>query len=376
MNFIDLKAQYERLQSEIFSRIDQVLSHGAYIMGPEVDELESKLSSYLGVKHCVTCANGTDALQLVMMALEIGPGDAVICPAFTFAATAEAVALTGATPVFADIDPRTFNISVDSCTRAIQEARVNSLTVRAVIAVDLFGMAADYAQLSELCRAEGLKLIGDSAQGFGATIHGQCAATMCDVSTTSFFPAKPLGCYGDGGAVFTNDEMLADVLTSLRVHGKGDDKYENVRIGLNSRLDTLQAGILIAKLGVYDDELTARRRVAMRYSEALGGKVVTPYLPDEFESVWAQYTIVLDSSAERSCLMDVLRAKGVPSAVYYPKPLHQQQAYRAYPVDPHGLPESESLAGRVLSLPMHPYLTESDQKIVIDAVIDGLSSCR
>lgn len=365
MQFIDLAAQQNRIRDRIDARISSVLDGGKYIMGPEVRELEGKLAEFCGVGHCVSCANGTDALVLAMMALGIGPGDAVIVPTFTFAATAEAPCIVGATPVFADINPDTYNMDPASLIRCIEAAKAAELTPKAIIAVDLFGLPAEYPVIEEIARDHDLKLIGDSAQGWGGTIEGHMTGSFGDVTTTSFFPAKPLGCYGDGGAVFTDDEELAILLDSLRVHGKGTEKYDNVRIGTNSRLDTLQAAILLEKLAIYADEIDARNAVATRYTTALHNKFKTPHIPEGYRSIWAQYTLQADN---RDAVMASLKEAGIPSVVYYPRPLHTQSAYAGFPTDPKGLPVSEAAAARVFSLPMHPYLEAEEQDRVIAAL--------
>lgn len=370
MQFIDLAAQQIRIKDKIDTRIQDVLAHGAYIMGPEVTELETQLAAFCGAKHCISCANGTDALVLALMAFGIGPGDAVIVPSFTFAATAEAPCLVGATPIFAEIDPETYNLDPDSVTRCIAQAKDQGLTPMAVMAVDLFGLPADYPSLIKIAKDHDLKLIGDSAQGWGGLIDGQMTGSFGDVTTTSFFPAKPLGCYGDGGALFTDDDGLASLLDSLRVHGKGSEKYDNVRIGTNSRLDTLQAAILLEKLAIYTEELEARNAVADRYTQALHSHLRTPHVPAGYRSIWAQYTL---QANDRTSIMDQLKEVGVPSVVYYPRPLHTQSAYRNFPRDPAGLARSEEIAERVFSLPMHPYLGVEDQAKIIDAVISCLT---
>ncbi len=362
MQFIDLAAQQSRIREKIDARIASVLNAGKYIMGPEVKELEGKLAEYCGVSHCVSCANGTDALVLGMMALNIGPGDAVIVPSFTFAATAEAPCIVGATPVFAEIDSSTYNLDPESLLRCIAAAKDAGLDPKAVIAVDLFGLPAEYDTISEICRTNNLKLIGDSAQGWGGTINGRMTGTFADITTTSFFPAKPLGCYGDGGAVFTNDAELAKVIDSLRVHGKGSEKYDNVRIGTNSRLDTIQAAILLEKLEIYSEEIDARNVIAARYSSALHNRFKTPHVPSGYRSIWAQYSL---QSENRDHIMASLKDEGIPSVVYYPRPLHTQTAYSAFPADPEGLEVSEAISKRIFSLPMHPYLDESNQDKII-----------
>jgi dTDP-4-amino-4,6-dideoxygalactose transaminase len=369
--FIDLKAQQARIKDRLDARIQAVLADGNYIMGPEVRELEAKLAEFCGARHVLTCANGTDALHLALMALKAGPGDAVFCPSFTFAATAEIVPHVGATPVFVDVDPETFNLSAESLKRAIQLAKESGLKPAGVVPVDLFGLPADYDAIEAIARENGMWIIADSAQGFGGIYKGRTTGSIGDIATTSFFPAKPLGCYGDGGAVFTNDDQLAELISSLRVHGKGSDKYDNVRVGVNSRLDTIQAAILLEKLAIYPDELAARQRVAARYSDALRQRFAVPVIPEGLVSVWAQYTLRAASGEERDAAMAALKAEGIPSVVYYPMPLHRQQAYRDYPVDPHGLVSSEELAKTVFSLPMHPYLEPDTQDRIIRTLLQA-----
>lgn len=371
IEFIDLKAQQSRIKDKLDARIQAVLAGGAYIMGPEVRELEAELSQFCGAKYALTCANGTDALHLALMALGAKAGDAIFCPSFTFAATAEIVPHVGATPVFVDVDDRTFNISVDSLKRAIVHAKELGLRAAGIIPVDLFGLPADYEPIEAIARENGMWIIADSAQGFGATYKGRMTGSIGDIATTSFFPAKPLGCYGDGGAVFTSNDELAALIGSLRVHGKGADKYDNVRIGVNSRLDTLQAAILLEKLAIYADEIDARQVVADRYSAMLGDRFQVPDVPNDAKSVWAQYTLRAASTEARDAAMAALRADGIPSVVYYPMPLHQQGAYKNYPADPAGLSTCADLAKTVFSLPMHPYLTEQDQDRIVGALLRG-----
>ncbi|RFC66855.1 MULTISPECIES: DegT/DnrJ/EryC1/StrS family aminotransferase [Mesorhizobium] len=368
MQFIDLAAQQARLRPQLDRAIARVLDEGQYVMGPDVARFEKQLAEFCGVKHCLSCANGTDALQLALMALGIGVGDAVFVPSFTFAATAEIAPLVGATPVFVDVLPDTFNMDPASLKRAIAQAKDDGLRPAAVIPVDLFGLAADYDAIEAICRENNLKLVGDSAQGFGASYHGRITGSIGDIATTSFFPAKPLGCYGDGGATFTNDDELAALLDSYRVHGKGHHKYFNDRVGLNSRLDTLQAAILIEKLAVYADELEARQKVAERYDAGLSNRYETPYIPQGQTSVWAQYTLKTANKAERDALMEKAKAAGIPTVIYYPMPLHQQKAYKEFPRDPKGLSVSEDLSQRVVSLPMHPYLDRETQDRIIEVV--------
>lgn len=376
--FIDLQAQRKRLGQPLEDAILKVVRSGAYIMGPEIGEFERQLAAFGQAPFALSCGSGTEALVLPLMAWGIGPGDAVFCPSFTFAATAEAMPLVGASPVFVDIDPDTYNMDAESLQAAIEAVkREGKLTPRAVIAVDLFGQPADYPAIARVCAKHGLKLIADSAQGFGCTLNGKHPIHWADVATTSFFPAKPLGCYGDGGAVLSRDEGFHDLLVSLRVHGQAvksdivgktfehDPKYLNVRIGMNSRMDTIQAAVLIEKLKIFEDEIAARNRVADRYAQGLGDLVTTPKVIDGGISVWAQYTI---ETKDRDGLAAHLREAGVPSAVYYPIPIHKQGVYSGYPVAPAGLPVTEAKSHQVISLPMHPYLTPDDQDQVIAAI--------
>ena len=366
--FIDLAAQQARIKDGIDARIQAVLAHGGYIMGPEVREFERGMEAFCGARHALGVANGTDALELALMALEAGPGDAVFCPSFTFAATAEVVPGTGATPVMVDVREDSFNIDIDSLKRAIMHAREQGLKPAGVIPVDLFGLPADYDAIETVARENGMWVLADSAQGFGATYRGRTTGAIGNIATTSFFPAKPLGCYGDGGAVFTNDDALRAVVDSLRVHGKGSHKYDNERIGVNSRLDTLQAAILLEKLSIYADEIEARQVVANRYAAGLGNVLTVPRVPDDCRSVWAQYTVRTMPGQDREAIMAALKDKGVPTVVYYARPLHQQTAYARFPQDPEGLRVSERLSGEVFSLPMHPYLDEATQGRIIEAV--------
>jgi dTDP-4-amino-4,6-dideoxygalactose transaminase len=368
IEFIDLKAQQLRLRGAIDQAIARVLDHGRYIMGPEVQELECQLATISGAKHAISCASGTDALLIAMMAKGVGPGDAVLCPAFTYTATPETIALLGATPVFVDVDPVTFNIDPSDVRNGLAAARAAGLTPRALIAVDLFGLPADYASLEQIAVEEGLWILSDAAQSFGARHGSRCAGAFGLISATSFFPAKPLGCYGDGGAIFTDDLCLADAMRSIRTHGNTpQDKYEIVRIGVNGRLDTIQAAILLEKLRIFPDEIVARQRIADRYTRGLSDIVETPRVPQGTTSVWAQYTIKLDTTHRRERLVDGLRSAGIPSGVYYPRPLHHQAAYRSFPTSG-GLPFATRLAGTVLSLPMHPYLETSQQDDIVAAV--------
>lgn len=371
--FIDLGAQRQRLGAAVSEAVLRVIDHGHFILGPEVKALEADLAAFCGARHVISCANGTDALGLVLMAKGVRPGDAVLCPSFTFAATAEVVAWFGASPVFVDSLPETFNLDPAGLVPAIATARARGLRPVGVIPVDLFGQPADYDAIAPVCAAEGLWLLCDGAQSFGAMYNSRPVGGIGDASTTSFFPAKPLGCYGDGGAVFTNDDELATILRSLRVHGQGSDKYDNVRIGINGRLDTMQAAVLIEKLKIFPDEIVARNRVALRYHAGLADTAIVPEVPAGLTSVWAQYTIRLPGH-DRDALAAVLRAQGIPTAIYYPKPLHRQPAYLHYPAGGNGLPVAERLACDVISLPMHPYLAPEVQDRIIAAVRDALGS--
>ncbi|MGE0231031.1 MAG: DegT/DnrJ/EryC1/StrS family aminotransferase [Flavobacteriaceae bacterium] len=371
--FIDLGAQRRRLGERVDEAILKVVNHGAYIMGPEVGELEEKLAEFCGASHAISCSSGTDALAMILMAKGVGPGDAVICPSFTFAATGEVVAWLGATPVFADCLPDTFNLDPESLRKAILKARELTLKPVGVIAVDLFGQPADYEAIEPICSDEGLWLLCDTAQGFGGTYKGRRTGSIGDIAATSFFPAKPLGCYGDGGAIFTDDGALAGIIRSIRNHGQGSDKYDNVRIGMNGRLDTIQAAVLLEKLEIFPDEIVARQLVAERYNEGLGNLVITPLVAEGCVSTWAQYTIRL-SSSRRAAFADHLKEAGIPTAIYYPKPMHMQSAYRRFPIAQGGLPVCEKLAGEVISLPMHPYLDEETQDRIIDAARAALAA--
>jgi dTDP-4-amino-4,6-dideoxygalactose transaminase len=372
--FIDLAAQQLRIKDKLDATIQKVLSHGGYIMGPEVKQLEAALAQFCGSRFVLGCANGTDALQLALMALGIKVGDAVFCPSFTFASTAEVVPFVGATPVMVDVDPVSFNMDVESLKRAIVHARELGLRPACIIPVDLFGLPADYDSLIAVAKEANAYVIADSAQGFGATYRGRITGSIGDIATTSFFPAKPLGCYGDGGALFTDDEALRNLLDSYRIHGKGSHKYDNERIGLNSRLDTLQAAVLLEKLAIYADEIDARQKVAQRYEAGLSHIIDTPVVPSDCTSVWAQYTLKVRPSQNREAILGGLSEKGIPAVVYYPRPLHMQTAYADFPRDPAGLTVSEALAQSVFSLPMHPYLQPEQQDQIIQGVRSAISS--
>lgn len=360
IQFIDLAAQYQHLKTKIDQRIQTVLDHGHYIMGPEVQELEQELAKYVGVKHAITCANGTDALTLAMMVLDIKAGDAVFCPTFTFFATAEVIAYEGATPVFVDSDEATFNICPVDLEKRIQAIIADGkLTPKAIIAVDLFGLPANYPEIQKIADKYHLKLVEDAAQGFGGSIDGKRAGSFGDIATTSFFPAKPLGCYGDGGAIFTNNDEYAELLKSYRVHGKGKDKYDNIRIGMNSRLDTIQAAVLLEKLAEFPTELINRNKAADSYEKTLSDKYQTPKVPKGYVSSWAQYTLV---SANRDAEMAAYKEQGIPTMIYYGTCMHEQTAFSQLGYQAGDFPIAERMAKSVFSLPMHPYMVESKSK--------------
>ncbi len=367
MQFIDLMAQQARIKDKIDARIQDVLSHGKYILGPEVKELENALAEYVGVKHAVGVSSGTDALLMPLMAYGIQPGDAVFCPTFTFIATAEVVQLLGATPVFVDIDADSFNMDVSKLEEAIVKVKEEGkLTPKAIIPVDLFGQPADYEEIMAVANKYDLIVLEDAAQGFGGEIRGKMACSFAHVAGTSFFPAKPLGTYGDGGMVFTDDTEIYEKLLSIRVHGKNkDDKYDNIRVGVNGRLDTLMAAILLPKFEIFPEEIQLRQVVAERYNEGLGDVLKTPFVAEYKLSAWAQYTLV---HPERDQLIEGIKADGIPVAVYYPKPLHLQSAFAHLGYQEGDFPVSEAMAKQVFSLPMHPYLTKEDQDKVIEVV--------
>lgn len=368
---LDLAAQRARLGDRIDRAIQRVVEHGRFIMGPEVAELEARLAEFCGAPHAVSCSSGTDALLLALMAWGVGPGDAVFVPAFTFAASAEVIVLAGATPVFVDIDPATFNLDVGSLRAAVAAER--GLRPAGVIAVDLFGQPADYDAIQALAAEHGMWVLSDAAQSFGSTFHGRGAGTYADAVATSFFPTKPLGCYGDGGAVFTADAEMAARLRSHRVHGQGEHAYDHPRIGITGRLDTLQAAVLLPKLDILGEEIAARQRLADRYSAELADVAVVPVIDSRATSAWAQYTVQIDC---RDAVAARVAEWGVPTAVYYPKPVAHQPAYAGYPVAPGGIPAAEAVSQRVLSLPVHPYLTEGAQGRVIDAVRRAVTELR
>ncbi len=368
MKFIALDTQYNRLKSEIDKAVSEVLASGIYIMGGKVAELESQLADYVGVKHCITAASGTDALLMPLMAWGIGRGDAVFTTPFTFIATAEVISLTGATPVFVDILPQSFNINPADLEKKITDIlSIGHLRPKAIIPVDLFGLPADYREINLMAKKYGLNVLEDAAQSFGALYKGMKSCSFGDCAATSFYPAKPLGCYGDGGAIFTNDDKLCELLKSIRIHGQGENKYNNDRIGINGRLDAIQAAILLEKLKIFDEEIILRNKVAKLYSEKLK-TVRTPRIPDDCTSAWAQYSVLADSTEHRSAIMQKLSGNSVPSVIYYPKPLHLQRAF-AELAHKHGdFPVSENISERIFSLPMHPYLDAEDIEKICDLV--------
>lgn len=378
MEYIDLKKQYSVLKDKIDKNIEKVLMDSHYIMGEEVALLEKRLAEYVGVKHCVTCANGTDALSIALMVMGIKEGDAVFVPSFTFFSTAEVVSLHGATPIFVDSSPRTFNIDPDKLESAILKAKKETnLNLKAIIPVDLFGLPADFKRIRNIANKYDLLIIEDGAQGFGGSLDGKKACSFGDIATTSFFPAKPLGCYGDGGAIFTDNDDYYDLICSIRIHGKGEFKYDNVRIGLNSRLDTLQAGILLPKLEAFEEyELDERNKFAHLYTEKLKHYVKTPFIDNGYVSSWAQYTLILDNEEERDFVQKRLKEKGIPTMVYYCKPLHKQTVYNDYDFNLSELTVSESLAKTVLSLPMHPYMNGEQINDISNAVIESIEAYK
>lgn len=365
MKFIDLETQYQRIKPKLDASLAELFIRQDFILGKDVDELEARLCEFTGRKHCISCSNGTDALSMPLMLLKIGKGDAVFLPTFTFFATAESVALRGATPVLVDSDERTFNIDVKKLEEAIiRVKKEGKLTPKMIIPVDLFGLCCDYAPITALASKYGLYVMEDGAQGFGAKYHGRAACSFGDFSTTSFFPAKPLGCYGDGGAIFTDSDEWASDLKALRVHGKGKNKYENNSLGLNARLDTIQAAVLNKKLDIFKDEIRARNQAARLYGEMLSDKLTKPFIPDGLESVYAQYTVILPKEASRDKIMSALKVQNIPTMVYYERPMHLQKALDFLYHKEGDFPIAEDLASRVLSLPMHPYLTEENIKTV------------
>ena len=370
MEFIDLKKQYNALKDEIDSAIHKVLNESHYIAGEQVKQLENELASYCGTKYCLTCGNGTDALTLALRALDVKQGDAVFVPSLTFIASGETPALVGATCIFVDVDVRTFNMDADKLEKAIIRVKAEGkLNAKCIVAVDLFGLPADHIRIRRIAEKYGLKIIEDAAQGFGGSISGKMACSFGDISTTSFFPAKPLGCYGDGGAVFTDNKEYYDLMSSLATHGKGSFKYDNIRIGYNSRLDTLQAAVLLVKLKAFREyELEARNVIAAKYTNALKDRFMTPLVPEGYISSWAQFTLMLDNAKKRPVLQKALQEKNIPTMIYYPIPLHKQKAFAGYNFNVDDLAVSEQIALRGVSIPMHPYLSDADIDFIVSAL--------
>ena len=372
MNFIDLAAQQKRIRSKIEANIHAVLDHGQYIMGPEIQELENRLAAYVGIRHAISCSSGTDALLMALMAYDVGHGDIIFTTPFTFIASAEVISLLGATPVFADIDPRTFNIDPAKLEEAIETAKHRGENIRGIIAVNIFGQPAEYNQINAIAKKHGLFVIEDAAQSFGGDYQGRKSCSLADIACTSFFPAKPLGAYGDGGAAFTGDDALAEKMVSIRIHGTGSNKYDNARIGINGRLDVIQAAILLAKLDIFPEEAGLRQQVAHRYTNAfISHSLLTPpVVPEGMQSIWAQYSVLAADEQHRAAIQDHLRAEGIPTAIYYPIPLHLQPAFAYLKHSAGDFPVSEDCSRRIFSLPMHPYLEKKDQDRIIKHVLN------
>lgn len=370
MQFIDLKAQYSKLKEDIDKRVINVLNHGAYVFGPEIAEMETKLAEIAGTKYCLSCASGTDALLIPLMAYGVTKGDAVFLPSFTFISTAEVVSLLGASPIFVEVEENSFNIDTKHLELMIEEVMSRGkLTPKMIIPVDLFGLTANYAEIQKIADKYNLLVMEDAAQGFGGKINGKVAGSFGNVAATSFYPAKPLGCYGDGGAIFTDDDNLAEIMKSIRVHGMSSDRYNNVRIGINGRMDTIQAAVILGKLEVFAEELEHRNYVANKYKTGITNNVKTPTVPEGYFSSWAQYSVLAESKEERANLQEYLKTKNIPSVIYYPIPLHLQTAYKYLGGKVGDLPVTESISDRVFSLPMHPYMSDSDINEVVDAII-------
>lgn len=369
MQFIDLKTQYNKIKDQVDKSIIKVLESGAYIGGPGITQLEEQLAEFAGVKHCLACSNGTDALLIPLMAWDINPGDAVFTTSFTFIASGEVIALRGATPVFVDIDPETYNMCPDSLENAIQKViNTTDLKPKAIIPVDLFGLAADYTKINAIAKKYNMRVLEDGAQSFGGTYKGQRTGSFGDAAATSFYPAKPLGAYGDAGASFTNDDSMIEIFRSIRVHGMGTDKYDNIRIGINGRMSTIQAAVLLAKMTIFEDELVARERIARNYHQLLGGKVKIPTTPENYTSAWAQYTVQVESPEKRNEIFNRFKENGIPYSVFYPLPLHMQTAYKDICINADDMTKSEFAAERVFSIPMHPYLEEKDQERIASLI--------
>jgi UDP-2-acetamido-2-deoxy-ribo-hexuluronate aminotransferase len=368
MQFIDLKKQQFLIRNKIDSRIKKILNHGKYIMGPEVTELENKLASYVGVQHSISCSSGTDALLIPLMAMDIKAGDAVITTPFTYIATAEVIALIGATPIFCDIYKETYNINPERLQESYDYAISKNLKPKAIISVDLFGLPARYRMIEEFAKDKNLYVLEDAAQGFGGNIGNKKAGSFGNISGTSFFPAKPLGCYGDGGAIFTNNDLFAEKMKSIRVHGSGKNKYENIRVGINGRLDSIQAAIVLEKLDIFDKELKLRQKVARYYTQNIHNIFIPPHVPKNYLSSWAQYSIIIPEELERDFVIGSLKKKNIPLMVYYKIPVHLQKGYERYGYLRGDFPISEFISKKILSIPMHPYLSLKDQDKVINAL--------
>ena len=375
MQFIDLKTQQSKIRLKIENRLNQVLDHGQYILGPEIKELENNLAHYVGCKHAVAVSSGTDALLLALMCYDIGQGDAILTTPFTFIATAEVICLLGATPVFVDIAPQTYNIAPEAIEKTLMDCKNDSSfnkTIRGIIAVDLFGLPADYTAINQIAQKHDLFVIEDAAQSFGATCYDKKSCALADIACTSFFPAKPLGGYGDGGMCFTNDDFLATKIRSLLVHGQGSHRYEHIYIGINGRLDTFQAAVLLEKFSIFPEECVLRQQVAERYSNAFNDhpSITIPFIPEQYQSVWAQYSILLKQSRQRDQLQKHLSDNNIPSAIYYPIPIHKQPAFKN--LNSQSFPVSEDISQRIMSLPMHPYLEKSQQDLIIKTILEGI----
>ena len=374
MKFIDLKKQYSKIEVSLDKALNEILNNTSFIMGPPVQELEEKLAEYVGAKHCISCASGTDAILMALMSLDVKKGDAVFLSSFTYIATAEVVSLLGATPIFVDSYDSTFNMShIDLEHRIEKVHNEKKLTPKAIISVDIFGLPARYRLIEETGKKYGLPIIEDAAQSFGSEIRDKKACSFGLISTTSFFPAKPLGCYGDGGAIFTNDDNLNESLRSIRIHGKGEDKYDNIRTGINGRLDTIQAAVLLEKIKIFDDELISRNNVAKRYTEGLSDILTVQYIPKDYKCSWAQFSLLSDSEEQRTDIMNFLKTRDIPSMIYYQKPMHMQAVYANLDYKPEDLPVSNDLSKRIFSLPMHPYLSNEEIDLIVQTIQNFLN---
>lgn len=368
MQFIDLVSQQNRIKEQIDIRIKNILEHGKYIMGPEVFDLEKKLAKYVQTKHCITCSSGTDALLIPLMAKGIGNGDAIITTTFTYIATAEVISLLGATPIFIDIYPKTYNLNPELIPNAIEYAYMNGLKPKAVISVDLFGLPARYRIIQDIANKYDLFVIEDGAQGFGGKIKDKTVGSFGDVASTSFFPAKPLGCYGDGGAIFTDNDDLAEIMRSIRIHGSGNNKYNNIRLGINGRLDTIQAAILLEKLTIFDDEIKSRNQIADYYMSNINNNYLLPYIPNNYSSSWAQFSIVAKSEDQRDIVLRKLKDENIPTGIYYKTPLHLQKVFKYLGYKNNDFPISEKISKCIFSIPMHPYVNKFDQDKIVEAL--------